>query len=200
MPGIRESVYIGGYTISRGPASITERRDYAKTEQRLRDGTLASHYLWPSDGDPDMLLKLAWTLTWDRLCDADVAALARLSSAPGAMDFCPWTPLAEQWTFAAGDSYAGTLLRRAALSYVSPLPVNAVTKYPTAGTLNGVTKSVTLGTVANYRTPWTATGTASAADIISILYYPIYRVKLTNESPSFAQPHTQGWTITVEEV
>jgi hypothetical protein len=64
MPGIRESVYLGGYTISRGPASITERRDYAKTEQRLRDGTLASHYLWPTDGDPDLLLKMAWTLTW----------------------------------------------------------------------------------------------------------------------------------------
>jgi hypothetical protein len=200
VPGIQELVYLAGTTISRGPTSITERRDYAKTEQRLRDGTLASHYLYPDDADPDLLTKGAWTLTWQSLCAADIVALSRLAGRAGAFDFCPWTPWVEEWTFAASDSYAGTLRRRAALSYVSPLPVNAATKYATAATLNGTTEAITLGTVANYRTPWTATGTASAADVISILYYPIFRVKLTNEEPSYAQPHIQGWTISLEEV
>jgi hypothetical protein len=200
MPGISERIYIGGYTITKNADSVTERRDYAKTEQRLRDGTLVSHYLYPTTGDPDLMTKVAWTLSWTLLADADQVAIARLVAATGAIDFCPWTPCVEQWTYAAGDSYAGTLLRRAALSYVSPLPTNAASKYATAGELNGSTKSVTLGAVTNYRTAWTATGTASAGDVISILYYPIYRVKLTNEQPSYSQPNAAGWTLNLEEV
>lgn len=201
MPGIRESVYIGGYTIARGPSAVTERRDYAKTEQRLRDGTLVSHYLQPQTGDPDLLVKSQWTVSWDNLCEADVAALTRIVAAPGAFDFCPWLAAVEQWTSVTGDTaYAGTTLRRFALDYVSPLPVNAATKYARAATLNGTTQTITLGTVADYRTPWTATGTPTAGDIISVLYYPIYRVKVTNEEPSYSLPHAQGWTLTLEEV
>ena len=201
MPGIRESIYLGGYTIARGPSSVTERRDYAKTEQRLRDGTLVSHYLWPNDGDPDLLVKGQWTISWDNLCDADVAALTRIVAAPGSFDFCPWIAAVEQWTFSATDTaFAGTLLRRAGLSYVSPLPPSAASKYATAATKNGSTQSITLGTVANYRTPWTASGTPADGDVISVLYYPVYRVKVTNEEPNYSQPHAQGWTLTLEEV
>ena len=122
MPGIRESIYIGGTTIARGPASVTERRDYAKTEQRLRDGTLVSHYLSATDGDPDLMNKHTFSLGFDVLSETDAYAIARLVAKVGALDFCPWTVEVEQWTFAAGDNYGGTLLRRAALDYVSPLP------------------------------------------------------------------------------
>ena len=66
-------------------------------------------------------------------------------------------------------------------------------------TLNGSPLSVTLGTVVDYRTPWSAVGTASAGDVVSILYWPIYRVKWTNEKPSFAKPAVSGWSLVLEE-
>jgi hypothetical protein len=202
MPGIVESVYLGAANISRGPGSLTDERQYARTDQRLRSGALATHYAQPASGDPDLIYKHRWSLNWERLSDSDVLAITLLVGTAGSFDFCPWRPDAEAWTFAAGASYAGTLLRRNAIDVISApyLPTGYASKYAHAGLLNGATKTITLGSITDYRTAWTATGTASAGDIVSVTYYPVYRVKVTDEQPSYGAPHVQGWRLVLEEL
>lgn len=199
MPGISEAIYIGGLTISTAVTSYAAPPGYAKSDERLADGTLQTDALWPEDGDPDLLTKRTFPIAWQALNDPDIVGLARLFARIGAFDFCPWQVEVEQWTFAAGDSYAGVLRRRNALDFVSQLPPDAATRYAIAAELNGVAKAITLGTVADYRTPWTATGTASEGDVISIAYWPIYRVKRTNDEPTYPEQNVQGVTATFEE-
>lgn len=199
MPGIAESVYLGGVNISVPPRSLSDRRSYARTDQRLRSGALVTHYAKPAAGDPDLLSKHTWTLAWELLSDADILAITTLVATAGSFDFCPWRPEAEAWTFGAGDSYGGTLLRRNAEDVIDAglLPLDP---YPEAATLNGVVKTITLGATSDYRTAWTASGTASAGDLLLVTYYPVYRVKLTDEEPSYQLPHVQGWRLVLEEL
>src|SRR5512138_1384431 len=109
MAGIAEAIYLGGYTFEGPPSACDPEYQDAKEEQRLADGTLVTHGLWPEDGDSDLLNKVRWSLSWEGLSDADELALARFTARLAAMDFCPWFPIVEEWTFAAGESYAGIL-------------------------------------------------------------------------------------------
>lgn len=202
MPGLIESVYLGGYNIARGPGTLAPQRQYARTDQRLRSGTLATHKAKPVGTDPDLIWKWKWVLSWQRLSDADDEVIAELVGEGATFDFCPWQRVSESWTFAAGAAYTGSLLRRNAVDVIAGgnLPQNAASRYAMSSTLNGSAKTITLGSTTEYRTAWSATGTASAGDLIRVRYWPVYRVKSTEDQESFQLPHVKGWQLTVEEV
>lgn len=202
MPGLIESVYLDGVNVARGPGQFSPVRQYARTDQRLRGGKLVTHKAKPSTSDPDLTWKWKFTLVWARLSDADDEAIAELVGEGAAFDFCPWQRVSESWTFAAGAAYAGTLLRRNAVAVISPsdLPQNAASRYGMSGTLNGSAKTITLGSTTEFRAAWTATGTASAGDIVKVRYWPVYRVKTTDDEESFQLPHVKGWRLVLEEL
>lgn len=202
MPGLIESVYLGGVNIARGPGSFQPVRQYARTDQRLRGGTLVTHKAKPSAGDPDLIWKWKWTLVWARLTDDDDEAIAQLVGEGASFDFCPWQRVSEAWTFAAGASYSGNLLRRNAVDVIASedLPQNAASRYAMSGTLNGTAKTITLGSTTSFRTAWTATGSATAGDLIHVRYWPVYRAKATEDEESYQLPHIKGWRLVLEEI
>lgn len=77
----------------------------------------------------------------------DIRSVNELLSRDAIVDVCNWVEIAESFYLAAGASLAGTLLRRDALSVISPLPPLAATRHAVAATRgDGSALTVTLGT------------------------------------------------------
>lgn len=201
QPGIREALYLGGVTLTRGPSSISPTWLKAQTRDRARDGSLYVDSLQPEAGHPVIMAKLDLSLAWDSLCAADIAALNALISYGGPIDVCIWQYLTEAFYVTAGDLLAGSLLRRNALTVISPLPTNAATNYPVAPVRgSGATFSATLGTPsAAGVTPWTSAVT-SAGETCTIRYAPVFRMYVAEAQESFSEPHRQGQTLRLEEM
>lgn len=204
--GLRERIYLGGYTISRNPSQFEQTPGWAEDGKRFVDGTLSTHRLVGSYvGAPKRISKITWKLAWmppqGSLSAADVTALNELIADGIELDFCPWLPVCESFAVTDSAATSGTLSRRDALRIVSPLPTNASTRYATVGTRNGsVYSTITLGTVdAAYRTPWTCS-TASTGTRVRIHYYPVYRVQFGDNQPFLSIPHVEGMSLILKEV
>ncbi len=210
LPGFREQIWLAGRAIGSGASVAPPKDEVAQTRDRYLDGSLAVDGLaLPWAGAPSVIEKRVWTLTWPALVPADVVFLNRLVSLRGILpvDFVPWLPWSESFLIAAGAARSGTLGRRAALSVVDPLPDLAATRFATTAARGGSNLSawtdltVTLGaTDAAGHTPWTAAGTSTDAEFVSISYYPAYRVVVGEAQQTFVVTHSQGQSLTLEEV
>lgn len=207
-PGISEQLYIGGVNLSYGP-KLTVKTNYARQDQRLKSTRLQTELLRLVLTDPDLTCKYQLALPWEDLTSDDVRALTLIVGTAQEVDVCPWIPRVETWTFpTTGAAFAGTLLRRDAPSTLAAgvLPT-AVADYAMVADLNGsiatmdgTAKTITLGATADYRTSWTTTSTASAGDVIRILYWPVFRMRIVSEQVSFPGANRQGWALVAEEV
>lgn len=198
VPGLTGPIYLGGYVISRGLASIDLKYEDAWTRQRARDGSLLVDRASPYTGCADLLRKVNITLGWPSLTIGEVRAINRLIARGGPHDVVLWNEEVEAFT---GTGTSGTLARRVALSVLSGdyLPAGASTRYATTGTQEEDESSVaiTLGSVdANYRTPWTGNGTTGC---VTVSYAAVYRCYFAEGQPTFALPHQQGQNLRLEE-
>lgn len=201
QPGIREAIYLGGVDFDRGPASVVPEWLKAQTRDRARDGTLYVDSLQPEAGYPVLMSKLGLSLSWDSMCADDILRVNRMIAKGGPLDACYWKYHTEAFYVASGATLAGYLLRRNALTTVSPLPTGAATNYPIVATRgSGAPFAVTLGTPTSAGvTPWTSAVT-SAGETVTIDYVPVFRMYVAEGQESFAQPHRQGQTLRLEEM
>lgn len=201
QPGVREKVYLGGIAITAGPSGVTPTWLKAQTRDRARDGSLYVDSLQAETGYPVIMSKLSLSLTWDSMCSADIARINSLISYGGPIDVCIWQMLTEAFYVTAGDLLAGSLLRRNALTVISPLPTGATANYPVAPVRgSGATFTATLGSPsAAGVTPWTSAVT-SAGETCTIRYAPVFRMYVAESQESFSEPHRQGQTLLLEEM
>mgnify|MGYP001769214396 CR=1 FL=1 len=178
QPGIREALYLGGVTLTRGPSSVQPTWLKAQTRDRARDGSLYVDSLQPVAGYPVIMAKLDLSRAWDSLCTADITALNSLISYGGPIDVCFWRYVTEAFYVASGTALGGSLLRRNALTTVTPLPPGAAANYPVLPVRgSGASFTATLGTpdATTGVTPWTSAVT-SAGETATITYAPVYRM------------------------
>ena len=207
--GITQTVYLGGLPIGRGPKTLSPDDEAAQTIDLYLNGSRAVDSLalpWP--GAPAVIEKRAWNVSWEVLSEADIHYLNRLVSLRGVMQFyfVPWLYWTESFLVLPGAPRAGALARRTALSAISPPPEWAAAAYPTTAARGWedlsawADLSVTLGSAVNGHTPWTASGTSSAPEFVSIEYAPAYRVTVGSAQQTFAIPHIQGQTLRLLEM
>lgn len=201
QPGIREAIYLGGVDFDRGPASVVPEWLKAQTRDRARDGTLYVDSLQPEAGYPVLMSKLGLSLSWDSMCADDILRVNRMIAKGGPFDVCYWKYHTEAFYVASGATLAGYLLRRDALTTISPLPTGAATNYPIVATRgSGAPFAVTLGTpTAAGVTPWLSV-VSSAGETVTIDYVPVFRMYVAEGQESFPQPHRQGQTLRLEEM
>ncbi len=202
QPGIREAVYLDGAALVAGPSSVSPTWLKAQTRDRARDGSLYVDSLQPEAGYPVIMAKLELSLGWETLCAADIATLNEIIARGGPLDVCIWRPVTEAFYVASGSAFSGSLLRRNALTTITPLPTGAAANYPvTAKDGNGAALTVVLGTpdVTTGVTPWTC-ATASTGETATISYAPVYRMYVAESQEAFSQPHRQGQTLRLEEM
>lgn len=200
-PGIREKMYLGGLTLTASPSSVTPTWLKAQTRDRARDGSLYVDSLQPETGFPVIMAKLDLSIAWETLCAADIAQINGLISYGGPIDVCYWVPIVEAFYVSAGELLAGSLLRRDALTTITPLPTGAASNYPVTPLRgSGASFALTLGTPsAAGITPWTTVVT-SAGETATISYAPVYRMYVAESQEAFSQPHRQGQTLRLEEM
>lgn len=200
-PGIVESVYLGGVAFDRGPSSVVPTWLKAQTRDRARDGTLYVDSLQPAGGYPVLMAKLDLALSWDSMCADDILRVNRMIAKGGPFDVCFWKYLTEAFYVASGSTLEGYLLRRDALTTISPLPTGAASNYPVIATRgSGATFTATLGTPSSAGvTPWTS-AVSSSGETVTIDYVPVYRMYVAEGQESFSLPHRQGQTLRLEEM
>jgi hypothetical protein len=201
QPGIREAVYLGGAALVAGPSIVTPTWLKAQTRDRARDGSLYVDSLQPETGYPVIMAKLDLQLGWDTLCAADIATINGLISWGGPLDVCIWKYVTEAFYVAAGTAFGGSLLRRDALTTISPLPAGAASNYPvTAKDGSGAALTIALGTPSSTGvTPWTCAA-VSTGETATVMYVPVFRMYVAESQESFQQPHRQGQTLRLEEM
>lgn len=200
-PGLRSLIEIAGYQFSKNPTSFSALDpEAAEKLQRVLSTTLRRDILIPFTGACDRPLKFRFQLGWTALSGADQAKVHELVGASGSFDFTPWIEISESFWQAEGASYAGTLGRRIGLSTATYAPTDNADR-ATRLTIGGTTKTLVAGTVANYRTPWTATGTGGTGGEQAIAWYsPTFRVMVSRSTLDYGQQHRTNATLTLEEV
>ena len=116
LPGIRQRIYLGGWSLDNGPSVFEPAVEEAKTSQRLANGTLFTSYsaLWT--GAPSRITKRDWLLAFDAPSQADLLHLRMLGGTAQQVDFCPW--LAEAEPFASPTDGTPTAGRRNATDVI----------------------------------------------------------------------------------
>ena len=202
-PGIVEAVYLNGVSFDRGPSSVTPTWLVAQSRDRGRDGSLHVDSLQAETGYPVITTKLDLVLGWESMCADDILRVSRMIAQGGPFNVCFWRYLAEAFYLASGATLAGYLMRRNALTTVSPLPTGAASNYPVVGTRGDGTTAFTptLGTpdATTGVTAWTNAATSSG-ETVTIDYVPVYRMYVAEGQESFSQPHRQGQTLRLEEM
>ena len=202
-PGIREAVYLDGITFTRGPSGVTPTWLKAQTRDRARDGSLYVDSLQPAAGYPVVMAKLSLALSWDAMCAADILAANRMIAIGGPFDVCIWRYVSEAFYCASGAAVAGYMLRRDALTTITPLPSGAAANYPIIGLRgDGVTTfTPVLGTpdATTGVTPFSSVAT-STGETVTVDYVPVYRMYVAEGQESFDSPHRQGQTLRLEEM
>ena len=197
-PGILESLYIGGVNLARNPDSVTPGWELAVQDQRAKDASLLSHSAAPYPGCSLTIAKHTLSFGWKTMAPADIALVNGLISWRGPIYVCIWSQITEAFPTLA----SGVLARRTGLDAVPSLywPTGAVTRFATTGRdANGVSLAVALGTPnLKRRTPWAATGGATAPSLID--YYPAFFMKVSDGQTSFSMPFQQGQTLKMIEV
>jgi len=201
QPGIREALYLGGVDFDRGPSSVVPAWLKAQTRDRARDGTLYVDSLQAEPGYPVLMAKLDLSLAWDSMCADDILRVNRMIAKGGPFDVCIWQYYTEAFYVASGSTLAGYLLRRNALTTVSPLPTGAAGNYPVVATRgSGASFAITLGTPTDEGvTPWSSI-VSSIGETVTIDYVPVFRMYVAEGQESFSQPHRQGQTLRLEEM
>jgi len=94
---------------------------------------------------------------------------------------------------------SGTLSRRNAIDVIAggELPANAATKYAHWSYEAGAAGNVTVGAIdtTNYRQAWAA----GNATLTEVLYYPVFRVYLTDWTPTMKLSTVESWQLTFRE-
>lgn len=202
-PGIRQRLYLAGFSMLRPAATVAETPQRAETAERMADSfTVVDRPYLPITNPPDTVVKYTWQLAFPRVGDTDYRAFARAEALPGFFDFCLWKPISEIFS-GDGSSVAFSLLRRNALTQVSPLPPNAATIYaikvyvagsivttPTFGSPDSRT-GVTLATFAS--------APAAGSSNIEIHYVPLYYVWVDLISRDFPTGHRETRAMTLVE-
>lgn len=198
-PGIREDLYVEGVAFVRTPLDVTPRWMTARDDKRSRLADLYRDSLQPDASWPVTLAKQELTLAWSSMVPEDIRAINGLLARDGIVSVCNWIEISEAFWFAAGSSLAGTLLRRNALTVISPLPPLAATRHAVSATRgDGSALTVTLGTPDAYgRTSWTASGT-SVGEYVTINYTPVYRMVAADGQITLPRGQ-QGQTLVLVE-
>lgn len=200
-PGLRSLIEIAGYQFSRNPQTFgVLDPEPAEKLQRTLSTALRRDVLIPFTAAADRPLKFRFQLGWSTLSAADQAMIWQLNGAVGGFDFTPWIEISEQFLIPSSTAYSGTLARRIGLSTATYTPTDSANRV-TRLTIAGTTKTLVAGTVANYRTPWTATGTAGGTAEQAIVWYsPTFRVMLSRSQIDYGEQHKTKASLTLEEV
>lgn len=202
-PGLRQKFYLGGYEFAANPDSFIPTATRAETRQRARDGSLMVHRPRRAAGEPNLLSKFVFTLSWSVLKSADAVKLNSLIAGTGTYNFCPWMLWTERFTFLNGESVAGSLLRGDARTEIGSLlpPGTPATDYAATATLGGTAKTLSLAAMANGRTAFTLVppATSSGSQVLEIVYAPYFTVYVAEGQRSFSLPSISSGTLTLEE-
>lgn len=189
IPGLRQKVYLAGHEFSRPPVAFGRLKPTIyEANRRTASGSARRDVLIPFTGACVRPAKYTFSCGWDVFEEADAEAFEAAIADDEPCDFTPWLSRAETFRFLEGESYAGTLQRRDALTQC-PIVPSVTTGLAPRLKIDGVTATITLGTPdAYYRTPWTASGTAPVGGSVAVVWYiPLFRVYLTE---SDEQPDT----------
>ena len=209
LTGLREKIYLGWFNFTVLPGPLNPQHEGQWEDRRMASGLMVRRAAYPYSGACVSPGKLSWVLTWvtpqDETAGAsstDLENLLRLQAraAYDSMDFCLWAPDCEAFWIATGETAAGTLPRRAALSVIDAgyWPATAATRFATKSYEGGSAGNITLGAVdsTRYRQAWSG-GTANALN--EIIYVPCYRV-WAEFHRTFGPVQAETWTVTLREV
>lgn len=201
QPGIRQSIYLNGYTFQRAPSSIAAVPAFGESVRRARDGTLLDHMHRAAVTDPDLSCKFRFELEWDSLTEPDVAEWLRFVSRRGPFAFCPWILWREEYTFLLDESLAGNLQRGSAKDEIPTalLPGTPSTDYDVTFYVDDVLSAdFTVGSMTSYRTAWTTSTAAVGPAVVSVVYAPLFLVRTVDQSSAFRNL-AQGGKLVLEE-
>jgi len=195
LPGLREAPYIGSWSLGKAPSAFSAKWETARQDQRLSDGTMNRATQIPFTSACIAPTKGTFTLTFDNVNEADKEILTRVASYADGFDFCPWVYLCESFVGAT----SGVLARRNGIDVIAggELPTNAATKYAHWSYEAGAAGNVTVGAIdtTNYRQAWAA----GNATLTEVLYYPVFRVYLTDWTPVMKLSTVESWQLTLRE-
>lgn len=202
-PGIRQSLYLAGFSLLRPAESIQELCQRAETAERMADSfTVIDRPYLPITNPPDVVVKYSWQLSFPRIGSPDYRAFARAEALPGFLDYCLWKPISEIFSGDA-SSTVFSLLRRNALTQVGVLPPNAATIYAIKTYIGGtIATNPTFGSPDSRGVTPITFGSAPAAGSsnIEIHYVPLYYVRVDSISRDFPVTHREARKLTLEEI
>jgi hypothetical protein len=201
QPGIRQRFYLDGHSFTHWPDSFTPTPAFGESARRVRDGTLIDHTHRALVTDPDVSSKFRFELDWSRLSEADVAVWLRCAARRGPFLFCPWMEWREEFTFLAGESLAGNLQRGSAKDQIPTalLPATPAGDYDAKFYLNDtLSADFAIGAYANGRSAWATTTAATGPGVVSVVYAPIFTVRVVDQTLSLSS-FRQGGKFVAEE-
>jgi hypothetical protein len=207
-PGIPDVIYIDGANYVIGPDQIAIKWDDAATAERFED-TFSQEdrpYLGAgtatAGGWPLKIQKAVIAMAFSTQYGQDVDVLTDLSSKAGFFDIALWRPVTERWI---GDNSRTVFYtqRRAALSSLGGgfLPSLASTRFATVFTPSSGSPSFNVGTDTVRGTAFVQYSTPPG-DLVAVTcrYYPILRVRITQNEQPFELPHREKRVLTLEEI
>lgn len=201
-PGIRQRLYLAGFSLLRPAESISELVARAETVERMADSfpVVDRPYL-PITNPPGVVVKYSWQMSFPRIGSPDYRAFARAEALPGFIDFCLWKPISEIFS-GDGTSTVFSLLRRNALTEVpsGALPVNAATIYAIKTYIGGtLATNPTFGSPDSRGVTPVTFGSAPAAGSSNteIHYVPLHYVLVDSISRDFPVTHRETRELTL---
>lgn len=197
-PGIRQTVYLGGYTLALSPATISETPFRAETAERMANAFTVIDRPYLFTGAPDVIRKFTWALEWPSVNSADYQTFAEIESINGIFDFCLWRPIIE--TFSGDETSTGFYLMRRLADVALTTPPGTwdpVTKINGIASENPAFIAPTEDGRTKMRfTPAPTTGTSN----VRVFYTPVYYVRVVRQTRDMTTPFAEKRVLLLEEV
>ena len=196
LPGVRENIYLGGWSLDYGTAVLEPSVEEAKTSQRLGNSILFTQYASLWTGNPGRITKRDWQLAFDAPSADDLLHLRMLGAAPITLDFCPWLAEAEYFPTLA----SATASRRNAVTVIAGGLVPPGTWTASWFDTDLTERAVTWGgadSAAPWRHDFTVTDGVAPGWLV---YYPVYRVEMQVPRISLARAQRERHSIALKEV
>lgn len=202
MPvGITQPIYLNGYVFNFPPATVTPVPAFGESVRRVRDGTLIDHTHRALVTDPDVSCKFRFEVVWDELSEADVSMWLRCVARRGPFTFCPWMLWHEEFTFLTDEALAGNLQRGSAKDEIAAAlsPGTPATDFDaTFYVADALSADFAVGAYAAGRSAWATTTAAVGPAVVSVVYAPLFLVRVVDQTPVL-KGAAQGGTLILEE-
>jgi len=199
--GITQPIYLNGYVFNFPPITVTPVPAFGESVRRARDGALIDHTHRALVTDPDVSCKFRFEVEWDELSETDVSTWLRCVSRRGPFTFCPWMLWHEEFTFLTGEALAGDLQRGSAKDEIpSALAAGTpTTDFDATFYVDDVLSTdFAIGAYTAGRSAWATTNAATGPAVVSVVYAPLFLVRVVDQTPVLKQSG-QGGKLVLEE-